>query len=83
MGDGGSCAPMLQGSLMGSSQGRGEYSDLLCRCGRKALLVMLSDVLHACPYCGMRASDIMLKSAAANADANLCLHVVLQRLVGW
>jgi hypothetical protein len=74
MGDRGSGAPMLQGSLMGSSQGRGEYSDPLCRCVRKALLVMLSDVLHACPYCGMRSSDIMMKCATANANANLCLH---------
>jgi hypothetical protein len=74
---------MLQGSLMGSSKGRGEYSDLLSRCGWKPLLVMLNDVLHACPlYCGTHLSDIMLTCAAANADADVCLHGVLQRLIG-
>jgi hypothetical protein len=45
--DRGGCAPMLQGSLSGSSQGRGDYSDL-CRRGWKVLRVMLNDVrVHA------------------------------------
>jgi hypothetical protein len=83
MGDRGSCAPMLQGSLMGSSQGRGEYSDLLCSCGQNALLVMLSDVLHACPYCGMCSSDIMLKAcfSKCRCECVSACHRALQRLV--